>query len=367
MLRSLTAPRATFRASLCRVALRRNTLSSGADAEQVVERLEKDEALRTDLAGRLSTSARISLIRALVEREEASNGRPLHSEEFFSQADLNQDGVVTKEEFHHWIHSRSWFGPRSDTITPTAVPEQDTPSEHPDQRQCFALAIQVAIPFVGFGFLDNAIMILAGNSIENSLGAVLTLSTMAAAGLGNLLSDVAGIGLSNYIEAASHRLGLPDPRLTPQQTRSPRIRWVRMLASMVGIAFGCLLGLSPLLFMTSKDEVRLRRIFSSIDCNNNGEIDFEEFHDALKKMGFHVQRRELRKFFAFIDLDDDGTIDFEEFCYLVNHLKFQLDPLAPEPSRQKLEDDEEAQKSGQLSLRISGRDGKRLTDLIPEV
>ncbi|CAL8374219.1 unnamed protein product [Boreogadus saida] len=36
-----------------------------------------------------------------------------------------------------------------------------------------------AIPFVGFGFLDNAIMIAAGTQIELSIGVTLGISTMA--------------------------------------------------------------------------------------------------------------------------------------------------------------------------------------------
>lgn len=40
---------------------------------------------------------------------------------------------------------------------------------------------------------------------------------MAAAGLGNLISDVCGIGAGSYIEAVSGRLGLPDPHLSKAQ------------------------------------------------------------------------------------------------------------------------------------------------------
>ncbi|MED6261894.1 hypothetical protein ATANTOWER_011534, partial [Ataeniobius toweri] len=37
-----------------------------------------------------------------------------------------------------------------------------------------------AVPFIGFGFLDNAIMIAAGTQIELSIGVTLGISTMAA-------------------------------------------------------------------------------------------------------------------------------------------------------------------------------------------
>ena len=64
----------------------------------------------------------------------------------------------------------------------------------PTNNHLYRLAIQQGLPFVGFGFLDNFIMIVAGESIETFLGASLVISTMAAAALGNTLSDVFGIG-----------------------------------------------------------------------------------------------------------------------------------------------------------------------------
>lgn len=42
-----------------------------------------------------------------------------------------------------------------------------------------------AIPFVAFGFLDNFIMLVAGDEIDQVFGHRLGLSTLASAGLGN--------------------------------------------------------------------------------------------------------------------------------------------------------------------------------------
>lgn len=71
-----------------------------------------------------------------------------------------------------------------------------TRPEHVDTKQLQNLFYFNALPFVGFGFLDNFIMIVAGEYIDTTLGATLAISTMAAAAMGNLVSDVAGIGLS---------------------------------------------------------------------------------------------------------------------------------------------------------------------------
>lgn len=43
------------------------------------------------------------------------------------------------------------------------------------------------------------------------------LSTMAAAGLGNTISDVLGLGLAHYVERFCELLGLKAPKLTPAQ------------------------------------------------------------------------------------------------------------------------------------------------------
>ena len=45
--------------------------------------------------------------------------------------------------------------------------------------------------------------ILSGDAIEATVGVALGLSTMAAAGCGNMVSDVLGIGISGQIEARS--------------------------------------------------------------------------------------------------------------------------------------------------------------------
>ncbi|CAL8356833.1 unnamed protein product [Arctogadus glacialis] len=50
----------------------------------------------------------------------------------------------------------------------------------PTRAQLRYVLLHNAIPFVGFGFLDNAIMIVAGTQIELSIGVILGISTMAA-------------------------------------------------------------------------------------------------------------------------------------------------------------------------------------------
>ncbi|KAG8441623.1 hypothetical protein GDO86_010710, partial [Hymenochirus boettgeri] len=124
----------------------------------------------------------------------------------------------------------------------------------PTSFQLKRVFIHNALPFVGFGFLDNAIMIAAGTQIELSIGVILGISTMAAAALGNLVSDLAGLGLAGYVEALSSRLGLPIPDLTPKQADMWQTRVSAHLGKAIGVSIGCILGMFPLLFFSWDEE-----------------------------------------------------------------------------------------------------------------
>ncbi|XP_075070141.1 transmembrane protein 65 isoform X1 [Mixophyes fleayi] len=139
------------------------------------------------------------------------------------------------------------------------VAVEDDPCEKleaapPSSRQLKHVFVHNALPFIGFGFLDNAIMIAAGTQIEFHIGAILGISTMAAAALGNLVSDLAGLGLAGYVEAISSRLGLPIPDLSPKQADMWQTRVSAHTGKAIGIAVGCLLGMFPLLFFSWEDE-----------------------------------------------------------------------------------------------------------------
>jgi len=121
--------------------------------------------------------------------------------------------------------------------------------------QLVKLCAVASVPFVGFGFADNFIMIVAGDAIDQSLGVAFGISTLAAAGLGNLLSDVIGLGAGDVIEGWCKKVGINEPPLTQAQLASKQVRRARNLASVLGISVGCLIGMVPLLFM--KDRKKL--------------------------------------------------------------------------------------------------------------
>lgn len=47
-----------------------------------------------------------------------------------------------------------------------------------------------------------------------TVGIAMGISTMAAAALGNTISDVAGVGLGGFIESMATKLGLPQVKLS---------------------------------------------------------------------------------------------------------------------------------------------------------
>lgn len=47
-----------------------------------------------------------------------------------------------------------------------------------------------------------------------TVGVAMGISTMAAAALGNTISDVSGVGLGGFIESMATKLGLPPSRLS---------------------------------------------------------------------------------------------------------------------------------------------------------
>lgn len=112
------------------------------------------------------------------------------------------------------------------------------------------ISVRNALPFIGFGFLDNAVMILAGDYIDLTIGMTLGISTMAAAALGNTISDLIGISMTWYVEKWATRMGIREPFLTPNQMASSYVKWAINMGRTLGVTIGCLLGMLPLLFLS---------------------------------------------------------------------------------------------------------------------
>ena len=143
--------------------------------------------------------------------------------------------MLTQREFRHWLGK--------------VVGEDDLgDSKEVTTGLLLHVAAVQSVPLIGFGFLDNCIMIVAGDAIDNGVGRALRISTMAAAGLGNLISDVAGLGLEDYVRLISDKI-MVTPQLSREQKTSPRVMTAQALGGIAGISLGCLLGMAPLLLM----------------------------------------------------------------------------------------------------------------------
>lgn len=127
----------------------------------------------------------------------------------------------------------------------------------PSMNNLINIAIANAIPFIGFGFLDNFFMILFGDQIDFYLGSSFCLSTMAAAALGNTFSDVLGLGSAYYVERLATRIGYTPPKLSPIQMEMPISRHSANIGRVIGVTLGCLLGMFPLIFTEHKKKEKI--------------------------------------------------------------------------------------------------------------
>jgi len=134
------------------------------------------------------------------------------------------------------------------------VDSRQSSSNKPTASELRQLAYHNSLPFIGFGFLDNFIMIVAGEYIDLTLGVKLGISTMAAAALGNTLSDMMGIGSAWYVESWAEKLGATPPDLSSEQLEMTRCRVANNVGRALGVVLGCILGMFPLLFIDNSLE-----------------------------------------------------------------------------------------------------------------
>ncbi|KAL7030224.1 hypothetical protein ACKWTF_006581 [Chironomus riparius] len=211
-----------------------NPLSQKVYYSQALGSLTKDQA--HDLVFRLNEEERATLLEQLEKFQLKEDKRKL---ELGSKK-------ITQKKLPNFIYTKlnhSSFPNKCVAATPK-----------PKANDLLKLCLINSLPFVGFGFLDNFTMIIAGDYIEYSVGTVMTISTMAAAALGNTISDVLGIGSAVYVERIVEVIGIRPPDLTPIQMEMKSARRASNFGRVFGIVVGCLLGMIPLIFMKNKEE-----------------------------------------------------------------------------------------------------------------
>ncbi|XP_042872303.1 uncharacterized protein LOC122253338 [Penaeus japonicus] len=202
-------------------------------------------------------------VSALTEEQRAALLLEIH------QAQATEVKKKAEEKLASW-RWRSRFGrPTSmqslgadPTGTYCAIPQdwlqkkvaEKTKPRPPNASELRQLAVFNALPFIGFGFLDNFIMIIAGDYIDLTIGTTLGISTLAAAALGNTISDLAGIGSAWYVENMAAKTGMRPPDLSQEQIDMVSSRWCANLGRGLGVVIGCLLGMFPLFFLPFHEE-----------------------------------------------------------------------------------------------------------------
>eukprot|EP00494_Astrolonche_serrata_P002184 UN02190 len=91
------------------------------------------------------------------------------------------------------------------------------------KKELYRQFCAAAIPMVGFGFIDNTVMIRAGDYIDNSFGQIFAISTLTAAAFGQVCSDSCGVIFGNTLDALFNKVGMKPPNISPLQRtlRSP--------------------------------------------------------------------------------------------------------------------------------------------------
>ena len=129
----------------------------------------------------------------------------------------------------------------------------------PTPLQMRRLFVISAVPFVAFGIVDQSVLLYAGDAIDNTLGVALGLPTLAAAAMGQVMSDTCGVAFGGTIEAAALKLGLPLPGLTDAQQRLGSVKRVSTLGGVCGVILGCFIGMGNLLLIDLKAAERAKK------------------------------------------------------------------------------------------------------------
>lgn len=194
-----------------------------------------------------------------------------------------------------------WNDARENIETETVVLNMaEVPS--PTRRQLLRLHIRSAVPFFGFGFFDNMIMLTVGGAIENTICVACALSSLAAAGMGQMVSDAAGITLQGLIERFADKLGLPHPGLTLQQQQLKKVQTIMLTSRIFGIVIGCSFGMFPLLLLPEAPRQPITdQIAQTLEPQTREEFAAEVDTRTFKKGDVILHYGDLSNYVLFIE------------------------------------------------------------------
>jgi len=111
---------------------------------------------------------------------------------------------------------------------------------------------------VGFGLMDNTILIRAGDVVDRHFGTTFGFTGLQSAACGQVLSDFCGVLFGGVIESVSRRY-VAAPGLTVSQLQLRTTQIVGTSGAAVGVVIGCILGMANLLTMDLELAERLKR------------------------------------------------------------------------------------------------------------
>mmetsp|Transcript_4240 Transcript_4240/g.7557 ORF Transcript_4240/g.7557 Transcript_4240/m.7557 type:complete len:289 (-) Transcript_4240:2504-3370(-) len=234
------------------IARYKSQLTGSEDSEDCtinsfVQQFQRNPTQVADELAKTLTPAQRALLSASIADHHGKHHAldEKYVEELFNSVDetpTDAPGFLTRNEFQKALLAHHALN----------LAKNSEKTEAPSYATLKVLFFASAIPFLAFGFLDNFIMLIAGEEIDHMFGARFGLSTLASAGLGNAIADVIGIGAANSIETSVKKLPLfknPSHNLTKAQRNMRSVQITKQMGAMIGVAIGCLLGLTPL-FMT---------------------------------------------------------------------------------------------------------------------
>lgn len=134
---------------------------------------------------------------------------------------------------------------------------------------------------IGFGFMDNTIMIHAGHFVDATLGVTFGLSTLAAAGIGQIASGIGGVIFGDALDSIFSR-ALGSRHMTKAQKAMRSSRLAGVAGGCIGVSVGCVLGLVNLLLV---DEARVTQL--KLQALEEGqEFEFEVEVDNERHPGY---------------------------------------------------------------------------------
>lgn len=143
--------------------------------------------------------------------------------------------------------------------------------------------MQAALPMIGFGFMDQTIMIHAGNAIDCTIGVSLGISTLAAAAVGQIVANAGGILFGETLQRFFTRfLWIPQPHLTAGQLSLGVVEKARFSGTLWGIMAGCVLGLANLLCIDTQWS-RDRKLSNALLTQSSFEIQVSNHHSLSAK------------------------------------------------------------------------------------